>query len=106
MLEDLVIQESQGVIPPRHEENLASSDAGVVLMRRIWRQSISNVAKGLAPKTIVTDNEGVFEVDTFKGFAKPGEIHLGPQNMPSSKDGRGLIRDTAGRLVFGRSAQK
>ena len=106
VLEDLVIQESQGVIPPRHDENLASSDAGVALMRRIWRQSIANVARGLAPKTIVTDNDGVFDVDTFKGFAKPAEIELGPRNMPSSRGGRGLIRDMAGRLVFSRVPSK
>ena len=100
MLEDLVIQESQGAIPPRESEHLATSDAGVALLRRIWRQSIANVANGLPPKTIVTDNAGVFEVDTFKGFAKPSDIQLGPRNMPSSRDGRGLIRDDAGRLVF------
>lgn len=104
VLEDLVIQESQGAIPPRQYEHLASSDGGVALMRRIWRRSIDNVAKGLPPKTIVTDNAGVFEVDTFKGFAKPGEIELGPRNMPSSEGGRGLIRDPAGRLVFARSS--
>lgn len=100
VLEDLVIQESQGAIPPRESEHLATSDAGVALLRRIWRQSIANVANGLPPKTIVTDNAGVFEVDTFKGFAKPSDIQLGPRNMPSSRDGRGLIRDDAGRLVF------
>jgi hypothetical protein len=100
VLEDLVIQESQGAIPPRQAEHLATSDAGVALLRRVWRQSIANVAKGLPPKTIVTDNAGVFDVDTFKGFIKVDEIELGPRNMPSSRDGRGLIRDRSGRLAF------
>ena len=43
----------------------------------MWRQAIVNVANGLPPKTIATDNSGVFDVDTFKGFAKVSEIELG-----------------------------
>ncbi|MBA2689729.1 MAG: Rieske 2Fe-2S domain-containing protein [Burkholderiales bacterium] len=99
-VEDLVIQESQGVIPCREAEYLATSDVGVALLRRIWRKSMDNVAKGKAPKTVATAADDVFEVDTFKGFAKTAEIQLGPRNMPSSEDGRGLIRDAKGHLVF------
>jgi 5,5'-dehydrodivanillate O-demethylase len=99
-VEDFVIQESQGAIPPRQDENLVSSDLGVALLRRIWRKSMDDVAKGLPPKQLLTDNNGVLEVDTFKGLAKKSDVVLGPANMPSSKDGRGLIRDEQGRLVF------
>jgi nitrite reductase/ring-hydroxylating ferredoxin subunit len=99
-VEDLVLQESQGAIPPREEELLGTSDAGVVLLRRIWRKSMDNVAAGKPPKPVVTGTDGVFEVDSFKGFADVSEIRLGPQNMPSSKDGAGLIRDENGKLVF------
>ena len=98
--EDYVIQESQGAIPPRQLEHLGTSDAGVALLRRIWRKSIDNVAKGKAPKQVKTCADGIIEVDSYKGFAKASEVKLGPENMPSSKNGAGLIRDAAGKLVF------
>ena len=98
--EDYVIQESQGAIPPRQLEHLGSSDAGVALLRRIWRKSIDNVAKGKAPKQVKTSADGIIEVDSYKGFAKASEVKLGPENMPSSRGGVGLIRDASGKLVF------
>ena len=45
-LEDLVIQQSQGAIPPRENEHLATSDVGVVMLRNMWRKSIDQVAGG------------------------------------------------------------
>lgn len=99
-VEDLVIQESQGVIPPREAEHLVSSDIGVATLRRIWRKSMEEVANGKAAKPVVVNNSGIVEVDTFKGLAQTSEIQLGPNNMPSSLDGRGLIRDAQGQLVF------
>jgi phenylpropionate dioxygenase-like ring-hydroxylating dioxygenase large terminal subunit len=99
-MEDLVIQEGQGSIVPREKEFLATSDIGVVLLRRIWRSSMENVAAGKSPKAVVTNNEGVIEVDTYKGMANVADIVLSPRNMPSSKDGRGLIRNQQGNLVF------
>ncbi len=99
-MEDLVIQESQGAIPPRENEYLASSDIGVVLLRNIWRKSMTDVANGKPAKPLVTNDDGILEVDTFKGLAKLDEIVIGPDNMPSSEDGRGLIRDPRGKLVF------
>jgi len=99
-VEDLVIQESQGAIPPREAEHLGTSDSGVALLRRIWRKSMQNVAQGKPPKAVLTDEHGILRVDTFKGLARVAEIQLGPKNMPSSEDGRGLIRDSQGRLVF------
>jgi nitrite reductase/ring-hydroxylating ferredoxin subunit len=99
-VEDLVMQESQGVIPPREQETLGTSDAGVALLRRIYRQSFADMANGRRPKAVVTDADGILRVDTFKGFARIDALQLGPANMPSSEDGRGLIRDAGGRLVF------
>jgi hypothetical protein len=43
---------------------------------------------------------GMLEVDTFHGHVKVGELKIGPENMPSSREGRGLIRDKKGNLVF------
>lgn len=100
-VEDFVIQSSQGAIPPYEKEFLGTSDKGVVLMRRIWRRAMEDVAEGRPARQPVTDNEGVVEVDTFKGHARVEEIRLGPENMPSSRDGRGLIRDANGDPVFG-----
>ncbi|MEA2953805.1 MAG: hypothetical protein QOJ96_3325 [Alphaproteobacteria bacterium] len=99
-VEDLVIQESQGAIPPREYEHLVSSDIGVATLRRIWRKSMEDVANGRPAKPVITNNSGIIEVDTFKGLANTGDIQLGPTNMPSSQDGRGLIRDEQGKLVF------
>lgn len=99
-VEDLVIQESQGAIPAREKEYLVSSDIGVVLLRRIWRRSMDDVAQGKPAKTLRMNATGVLEVDSFKGFARAADVKLGPENMPSSEDGRGLIRDARGGLVF------
>lgn len=101
VVEDLVIQESQGAIPHREEEYLGKSDVGVALLRRIWRQSMNDVAAGKSAKMVMCSADGVVEVDTFKGVINAGDIRIGPENMPSSKDGRGLIRDAQGHLVFG-----
>jgi nitrite reductase/ring-hydroxylating ferredoxin subunit len=99
-LEDLVIQESQGAIPPREEEFLGTSDVGVALLRRIWRRSLDSMAKGGAPKTVAVDSDNVIKVDTYKGFAHVDDIVLSAANMPSSENGQGLIRDADGNPVF------
>jgi len=99
-LEDLVLQESQGAIPERRIEHLASSDRGVLMMRRIWHKAMDDVANGNAPKGVAREANGMLEVDTFHGHVKVSELKISPENMPSSTDGRGLIRDKNGALVF------
>jgi hypothetical protein len=99
-VEDLVIQESQGAIPPHELEHLASSDIGVALFRRIWRRSMDDVAQQKRAKAVETDGDGIIRIDTYKGLATRSELKIGPENMPDSRDGRGLIRDRAGKLVF------
>jgi hypothetical protein len=42
----------------------------------------------------------MLEVDTFHGHVRVDELKIGPENMPPSTDGRGLIRDRNGNLVF------
>jgi hypothetical protein len=100
-LEDLVLQESQGTIPDRRLEHLASSDRGVIMMRRIWHKAMEDVANGKEPKGIACGRREMLEVDTFHGHVKASELRIGPENMPSSMEGRGLIRDKSGNLVFG-----
>ena len=59
-----------------------------------------DIAKGGKAKPVLTNENGIIEVDTFKGLSKIDKIILGPRNMPSSEEGRGLIRDENGELVF------
>jgi nitrite reductase/ring-hydroxylating ferredoxin subunit len=99
-LEDLVLQESQGAIPERRLEHLAGSDRGVLMMRRIWHKAMEDVANNVDPKGVLRKDNGMLEVDTFHGHVKVDELKIGPENMPSSRDGRGLIRDQKGDLVF------
>ena len=99
-LEDLVLQESQGAVPERRLEHLASSDRGVLMMRRIWHKAMEDVAQGKDPKGVLRNGNGMLEVDTFHGHVRVDELKIGPENMPSSMDGRGLIRDQNGNLVF------
>jgi LigXa C-terminal domain like len=99
-LEDLVLQESQGEIPDRRLEHLGTSDRGVIMLRRIWHRAIEDVANGKDPKGVVREEKEMLEVDTFHGHVKRDELKIGPENMPSSQGGGGLIRDKTGKLVF------
>jgi phenylpropionate dioxygenase-like ring-hydroxylating dioxygenase large terminal subunit len=99
-LEDLIMQSSQGSPATREKELLGTSDAGVIRLRRIFRKSMEDVAAGKAPKALLGNEQGILEADTFKGLVTVDELKLGPENMPSSRDGRGLLRDATGKLVF------
>ncbi len=100
-LEDLVLQESQGEIPDRALEHLASSDRGVIMLRRIWNTAMEDVACGRAPKGVDCGRREMLEVDTFHGHVDVNDMRIGPENMPPSTEGRGLIRDKSGNLIFG-----
>ncbi|HXV47346.1 MAG TPA: Rieske 2Fe-2S domain-containing protein [Candidatus Binatia bacterium] len=99
-LEDLVLQESQGEIPERRLEHLGTSDRGVLMMRRIWHKAMADVAEGRDPKGVDRQPTAMLEVDTFHGHIRVDELKIGPQNMRSSLNGGGLIRDKNGKLVF------
>ena len=58
------------------------------------------IAQGREPFKIKVDEDGIFKVDTFKGFAKTSDVKLGSENMPSSEGEKGLIRDKNGKVVF------
>jgi len=58
------------------------------------------VANGKAPKGVIREANGMLEVDTFHGHVRVSDLKIGPENMPSSTEGRGLIRDKNGDLVF------
>jgi hypothetical protein len=61
---------------------------------------MQDVAAGKDPKGVVRQENGMLEVDTFHGHIRASELKIGPENMPSSTEGRGLIRDKHGNLVF------
>jgi hypothetical protein len=70
------------------------------MMRRIWHKAMEDVANGKEPKGVDGWQKAMLEVDTFHGHVKATELKIGPENMPSSTEGRGLIRDQNGKLVF------
>ncbi len=100
-LEDLVLQESQGEIPERKLEHLGTSDRGVIMLRRLWHKAMEDVANGKDPKGVFRQLKEMLEVDTYHGHVKVNDLKIGPENMPSSAGGGGLIRDRDGNLVFG-----
>ena len=53
--QDRVAQESQGPIYDRTGEHLAYTDRGVILLRRLYKESIEAVQKGLDPLGVVRD---------------------------------------------------
>jgi 5,5'-dehydrodivanillate O-demethylase len=53
--QDRVAQESQGPIYDRSGEHLAYSDRGVILLRRLYKESIEAVQKGLDPIGVIRD---------------------------------------------------
>ncbi|MDH3444340.1 MAG: Rieske 2Fe-2S domain-containing protein [Deltaproteobacteria bacterium] len=99
-LEDLALQESQGEIPDRKAEHLGTSDRGVIMLRRIWHKAMQDVAQGRDPKGVIRQDDGMIEVDTFHGHIKASDLKIGPDNLPSSTEGRGIIRDKEGKPVF------
>jgi hypothetical protein len=61
---------------------------------------MEQVAADEQPKAILNNDQDVVEADTFKGLVTVDELKVGPENMPSSRDGRGLLRDATGKLLF------
>ena len=46
MVEDEIAQAGQGKIPDRNDEHLGRSDAGVILLRKIWERELRALAEG------------------------------------------------------------
>ena len=62
--DDLEAQEGQRPIAIHALENLATSDGGIVMLRRLLREQIRRVEQGLDPINIVRDAQGVRGVAT------------------------------------------
>jgi 5,5'-dehydrodivanillate O-demethylase len=50
MVEDEIAQSGQGKIPDRENEHLGRSDAGVILLRKIWERELRALAEGRPTK--------------------------------------------------------
>jgi hypothetical protein len=53
--QDYMAWETQGAIPDRSVERLATSDRGVVLLRNVFKEQIERVQQGLDPMGVVRD---------------------------------------------------
>jgi len=58
--------ESQGLITNRTKENLATSDRGIVMMRKMVAQAIKDVEKGKDPIHVVRGDHPIIQLEAFK----------------------------------------
>jgi 5,5'-dehydrodivanillate O-demethylase len=68
--------ESQGLITNRENENLATSDRGIVMMRKMVKQAIDDVKKGKDPMHVIRGDNPTIKLEAFKSILgdKKGEI--------------------------------
>jgi 5,5'-dehydrodivanillate O-demethylase len=65
--QDDAAQESQGRIADRTSEHLATSDRGIIMLRKMWREAIDAVAAGNEPMHVLRDpSHGVIVFNTLK----------------------------------------
>jgi phenylpropionate dioxygenase-like ring-hydroxylating dioxygenase large terminal subunit len=72
--EDIMTQSTQGLTGERKEQ-LATSDKGVILIRRIILNAIQAVQEGLTPKGVAShDEDRMIEIYSFTGIRAKGAI--------------------------------
>jgi hypothetical protein len=71
--EDLMSQSTQGVIGERNEQ-LATSDKGVILIRKIILAAIQAVREGRVPKGVpsIDGPDKIIQIDSFTGIRAKG----------------------------------
>jgi 5,5'-dehydrodivanillate O-demethylase len=69
--QDRIAQESQGLVADRSREYLGTSDEGIVVLRKILRESIKAVAEGHDPFGVIRDpgQNDVVRFDAGKNFS-------------------------------------
>jgi phenylpropionate dioxygenase-like ring-hydroxylating dioxygenase large terminal subunit len=77
--DDLEAQEGQRAIAVHALENLASSDSGIVMLRRILREQISRVSDGLDPMNVIRDARDNRKIPTnaWNTILSPAEASAG-----------------------------
>jgi 5,5'-dehydrodivanillate O-demethylase len=71
--QDRVAQESQGVIADRTKEHLASSDQGILMMRKMVRDAITAVEQGRDPIGVIRNpaENGMISFDSSRDVVAP-----------------------------------
>jgi 5,5'-dehydrodivanillate O-demethylase oxygenase subunit len=64
--QDRVAQETQGAIADRTQEHLASSDAGILMLRKMLRDSIASVARGEDPIGVLRNSSEPITFDSSR----------------------------------------
>jgi hypothetical protein len=64
--QDRVAQETQGVIADRTKEHLATSDQGIIMLRKMIRDSIDAVAQGNDPFAVMRQADGPITFDSSR----------------------------------------
>ncbi|HEU4640115.1 MAG TPA: hypothetical protein VFS84_14780, partial [Candidatus Binatia bacterium] len=64
--QDRVAQETQGAIADRTKEHLATSDQGILLLRKMIRDAIDTVAQGKDPIGVFRGNEQPITFDSSR----------------------------------------
>ncbi len=75
--QDRVAQESQGVIVDRTKETLATSDQGIAIFRRMLRDDLAAIDRGMDPMGVMRDpgKNQMIEFDAKKNFTDIDESH-------------------------------
>jgi len=81
--QDYMAWETQGAIPDRSIERLATSDRGVVLLRNLFKEQIERVQQGLDPMGVQRDPNHP-TIDTNLTHSLIVEAGL----LPASAEGR------------------
>ena len=97
--QDTQIQSSQGVIQPREHEHLATSDRGVIKLRRIIKECIDAVARGDDPRGVfrTPHPDGVIHVEVAETIVSEDEYRqlLEHESLDAARSERGATEKAA-----------
>jgi 5,5'-dehydrodivanillate O-demethylase len=70
LIEDGIILVGQGIIPDRSKNRLGSSDAAIIMLRKIYAREMAAISEGRRPKAFASpENETLSQIDAFTGEA-------------------------------------
>jgi 5,5'-dehydrodivanillate O-demethylase oxygenase subunit len=87
--QDTLIQASQGTIQAREDEHLATSDRGVIKLRRILKEGIDAVARGEDPRGVVrrAPPDGIAHIEVAEEIISESEFKalIAHQSLASAR---------------------
>src|SRR4029450_13009079 len=95
--QDRVAQESQGLVADRTKEHLATSDQGILMLRKMIRDSIDAVQQGKDPIGVIRDSNDNGPI-TFDSSRDAVEALSCTQQEPKIED-RNLRSSIRGRIA-------